>query len=117
MVSCTNHPERREDLIRDLTLEDQKTEFHQASHHNEQGSPFHAQLHMEIGQPYLQTYSTCYEHFYVEKNNHDKFEQVNNLLIYKPPNASPMHCKPMQTPNKGIEGPSSVTVCKDIPES
>jgi hypothetical protein len=28
-----------------------------------------------------------------------------------------MHCKPMQTPNKGIEGPSSVTVCKDIPES
>ena len=41
-------------LIRDLTLGDQKTEFHQASHHNEQGSPFHAQLHKEIGQPSLQ---------------------------------------------------------------
>ena len=39
--------------------------------------------------------------------------------IYKdsPPKASPMHCKPMHTPNKGTVGPSSKTVCKDIPES
>lgn len=28
-----------------------------------------------------------------------------------------MHCKPMQTPNKGIEGPNSTTVCNEIPES
>lgn len=34
-----------------------------------------------------------------------------------PPKASPMHCNPMHTPNKGISGPSSSTVCNDIPES
>lgn len=28
-----------------------------------------------------------------------------------------MHCKPMQTPNRGTVGPSSKTVCNDIPES
>jgi len=36
---------------------------------------------------------------------------------HEPPKASPIHCKPIQTPNKGIEGPSSRTVCNDIPES
>lgn len=34
-----------------------------------------------------------------------------------PPKASPMHCSPIQTPNKGTTGPSSKTVCNDIPES
>jgi len=34
-----------------------------------------------------------------------------------PPKASPMHCNPMHTPNKGTVGPSSKTVCNDIPES
>lgn len=28
-----------------------------------------------------------------------------------------MHCNPMHTPNKGISGPSSRTVCNEIPES
>ena len=110
-------------LIRDLTLGDQKTEFHQASHHNEQGSPFHAQLHKEIGQPSLQNMQHLIGTLSCRAENQDRFEvyketnEVNNLFIYKPPNASPMHCKPKQTPNNGIEGPSFVTVCKDIPES
>lgn len=42
---------------------------------------------------------------------------MKNFCMYEPPNASPIHCKPMQTPNKGVEGPRSWTVCNDIPES
>ena len=34
-----------------------------------------------------------------------------------PPNASPMHCRPIQTPKIGMVGPNSRTVCNDIPES
>lgn len=113
----------RGNIIDHLTLGDQKTMFHQVSHRNEQGSLSHAQLHKENEQPSLQIYSTQLEHL------HEKIERkcwsltillkwkVKKLCIDKPPNASPMHCKPMQTPNSGIEGPSSRTVCKDIPES
>lgn len=40
-------------------------------------------------------------------------------MLYEkiPPKASPMHCKPMHTPNNGTIGPSSKTVSNDIPES
>jgi len=34
-----------------------------------------------------------------------------------PPNASPMHWWPMQTPNSGKSGPSSLTACSEMPES
>lgn len=37
--------------------------------------------------------------------------------IRLPPNASPMHWWPMQTPKSGKSGPSSRTACRDIPES
>jgi len=42
---------------------------------------------------------------------------ITRHLIDSPPKASPMHCKPMHTPNNGTVGPSSKTVCKDMPES
>lgn len=58
MVITPTNPEGMEDLIRDLTLEDQKIVSLQASHHNEQGNLFHAQLHKGIGQPSLQIYNT-----------------------------------------------------------
>lgn len=48
-------PDGREDFKKDHTLEYHKTEFHQVSHHNEQGSPFRAQRRKGIEQPSLQT--------------------------------------------------------------
>ena len=43
--------------------------------------------------------------------------KIEDIKEDSPPNASPMHCKPMHTPNKGTIGPSSNMVCNDIPES
>lgn len=36
---------------------------------------------------------------------------------HPPPNAWPMHCKPMQTPKRGTSGPSVFTTSSEIPES
>ena len=50
------------------------------------------------------------------KENMDSYNFVlGNTKL--PPKASPMHCNPMHTPNKGTVGPRSSTVCNDIPES
>lgn len=43
--------------------------------------------------------------------------RIEGILKDSPPKASPMHCSPIQTPNRGTRGPSSKTVCNDIPES
>jgi hypothetical protein len=42
---------------------------------------------------------------------------LQRIIKDSPPKASPMHCNPMHTPNTGTVGPSSKTVCKDMPES
>lgn len=43
--------------------------------------------------------------------------KIEDIKEDSPSNASPMHCKPMHTPNKGTIGPSYNMVCNDIPES